>query len=219
MPWQPKACSGARYSALPHCSRPLPSASGHLGPPPRVPRSRLGVRDTLRGRPPPPYPSSCLLSHAHRPPERSSEHAHTRDAPDPPCSLSSLPWLWTESRNAPDTFMRALTAPGLARDLAGAWPRWAPRPFYLKPPKPPLCASFALSLSRMPPGPTHSPSRALHRSPWPEQSRRTPPKYAPLSPPPSLWTALGHHHHHLEPLPCFSLSSRWPWRRNRRRRG
>src|SRR3954466_14505609 len=42
MACRPFARSGARYSALPHWSRPLPTASGHLGPPQRVSRGRLG---------------------------------------------------------------------------------------------------------------------------------------------------------------------------------
>ena len=51
--WQPKARSGARYSALEHCSRPPIASADHLGPPPRVPRGGLDVRNTLGGRPPP----------------------------------------------------------------------------------------------------------------------------------------------------------------------
>ena len=59
-PGQPYGRSGARYSALPHCSRPLPTASGHLGPPQRVSRGRLGVWDTASCRPPPKPLSSPL---------------------------------------------------------------------------------------------------------------------------------------------------------------
>ena len=46
MACRPFACSGACYNALPHCSRRLPSTSGHLGPPPHASRcsSALAAR-------------------------------------------------------------------------------------------------------------------------------------------------------------------------------
>ena len=59
-PCRPYGRSGARYSALPHCSRVLPEAPDSLGRWDCVPRGRLGVRDTLDGRPPPPSLSGDL---------------------------------------------------------------------------------------------------------------------------------------------------------------
>src|SRR4051812_22605064 len=89
MPCRPYGRSGARYSALPHCSRPLPTTSGHLGSPPHASRcSSTSSTRQLVG--PLLFPSPLpLLTHAPWPPERTSEHAHTRDAPDPP-ALSLL---------------------------------------------------------------------------------------------------------------------------------
>src|SRR3954463_15470504 len=82
MACRPYGRSGARYSALPHCSRPLPTTSGHLGSPPHASRcSSTSATRQLVG--PLLFPSPLpLLTHAPWPPECTSEHAHTRDAPD-----------------------------------------------------------------------------------------------------------------------------------------
>ena len=79
MACRPFARSGARYSALPHCSRPLPTASGHLGPPQRVSRGRLGVWDTASCRP--------LLNLS---PLSSMELARLRRRPRPRCTTAPL---------------------------------------------------------------------------------------------------------------------------------
>ena len=118
MACRPFACSGARYSALPHCSCPLPTASGHLGPPQRARRDAstsatrqlvgpllllppLASARTRAGRPsapvstltravpwPPYFPS--LLSPRPRPTPRAPQTC-PRAPPWPPTTARSSP--------------------------------------------------------------------------------------------------------------------------------
>nr|XP_040244318.1 formin-like protein 20 [Aegilops tauschii subsp. strangulata] len=79
-PCRPHTRSGARYSALPHCSRPLPTTSGHLKPPQRAQRDASTCETRQLVDPLLPHSLLPLLARAPWPPESSNKQAHTRAA-------------------------------------------------------------------------------------------------------------------------------------------
>ena len=100
MACRPFARSGARYSALPHCSRPLPSTSGHLEPPQRARRcssvssTRQPVVPLLLL--PPPAPARTRASRPSAP-----VSTLTRVVPLAPCSLSLSPFTLDQPHKHP----------------------------------------------------------------------------------------------------------------------
>ena len=126
-PCRPKTCSGARYSVLPHCSRPQSAASDHLGQRERVPRGPLDVHDLPGCRSYPLRPSSSLSSSS---PVRALDHAH--DAPRLPYikPFPRAPVASSGSSSSPCTSQTSLTPlpwPPTS-SMAGVPPRPLPRP-------------------------------------------------------------------------------------------
>src|SRR4051812_22421937 len=120
MPRRPNARSGARYSAPPHCSRPLPAASSHLGPPQRARRGASTSATRHAAGPLLLLPPLAPVRTRHGRPERSNERAHTRASLTPSCLFSLFLWMQSTPADTLDTVQRPPVTRGDGNELAGA---------------------------------------------------------------------------------------------------
>ena len=185
----PCASRGASTSATRHHAGPLLPLS--VLPMPRVPRAARARQCACElVAPPGARPAPSLSSWRPTPPPRAPKTT-PRSLPLPPEPLPRPP----------------------VRRVHGE-----PRVGYLRPAPSPLSTPLALSPSRAFPGPIRTSSRALQPRPWPEPSRRPPPKFSSSGPPPPhLWVTL-HLYCPRGAPPHSGYSSRRPERRARHRR-
>ncbi|XP_045086483.1 uncharacterized protein [Aegilops tauschii subsp. strangulata] len=150
---------------------------------------------------------------------------HACPEPPEPANARAISWLHPELAPLPLSLPGALLHPHKHRRQPFALslplpPELLPRPpvrrvhgeprvGYLRPPPSPLSTPLALSPSRAPPGPAHSPPCALQPPPWPEPTRRTPPKFVPTRAPPLHLVVSEHRRRHHAYLPCSISSSPW----------
>ena len=158
-PCRPLGLSRALYSALPHCSRPLPSTSGHLGSSPHA--SRCSSTSAARQASVPLLllpPAALARTRAGRPRAPMSGLTRAKLWPYP---LSPFLPLDVELSHKDPRHAQVIPR-GLQQRLEArrCMSHGAPCPSYLKATSSPISSPTALSPSPGPPGPRHSSSRA-----------------------------------------------------------
>ena len=150
-PCRPFWRSGARYSALPHCSLLQSAAPDHLELPPRA--SRCASTSTTRPGSVPLLllPPVAALARAPAARELQSSASHARCSGSFPRSLSSSPKPWTASSNSADTTPAPPEPCGNGQKVAGAQVHGTSPFSYKRTPRaPPLLTNCSLTHSIFP---------------------------------------------------------------------